>query len=767
MPRQVSLTEINTWVGGVHTDATPLTFPDNVSLSEVNFVLNSEGDRQRRLGMDFESGGSIITSSVNSSDTIGHSSYRWENAGGNEENAILVVQYGNELKFYDLDVTPLSDGLLDTETVSGSVESNSFSYATVDGILVVGTGENVINIFEYDEDTQLVSHTTDTLKIRDQFGVEDIVDGDNLSRANNLSIRPTTKTDEHIYNLRNQGWGIPRIDGNNETLKDPIDAVFDTLSVYPSNADLISAVLYEDANDSDNRTIKRFFARDLKGVSEGSTEAPKGYFIIDALNRGTSRFEEYQANIDKYSDTTLITIGELPEDRTPGGCLVVSEFAGRVFYTGFSGKVVDGDSKSPKMSSYILFSKTVRDSSEITQCYQSADPTSADDPELVDTDGGFVRIDEAFGIKALKNLQGSLFIFAKNGVWRLVGSSETGFSATNLRVFKLSDRGIVGTNSVVETENSILYWGTDGIYRVATNQFGDWEVVSLTRNKIDSTYDQISDTSKNKVQGQYDSFDKKVRWIYDISLTTTSPTKELVLDAQLGSFYFNDLYPLSGSIFPKVVGIYEANPYTIATQSSDVVVGSDNVVVGADNVTVDLITREAVTTDVGYIIVNSVSPTIKYGFGSYSVTDFYDWKSVDGTGIDAAAYMVTGYISGGDFQRNKQVLYLTTHFRRTETGFDESFNLLNPSSCLVQFQWDWTNNVASNRWSSEFQAYRLGRLYMPDDSSDEYEDGETVVSTRHKVRGRGKVLSIKFSSEPGKDCHIYGWSMVNLVQGNV
>ena len=146
----------------------------------------------------------------------------------------------------------------------------------------------------------------------------------------------------------------------------------------------------------------------------------------------------------------------------------------------------------------------------------------------------------------------------------------------------------------------------------------------------------------------------------------------------------------------------------------------------------------------------------------YTNTSFLDWGEVD-----AAAYMVTGYMSGGDFQRYKQVPYLTVHSRRTETGFDTEYNLLNQSSCKIQSMWEWTNSTNSNRWGREFEAYRLSRLWMPSNSSDEYDDGFSVVTTKNKLRGKGRVLSMKFSTSPGKNLHLYGWSMILGVNGNV
>jgi hypothetical protein len=41
--------------------------------------------------------------------------------------------------------------------------------------------------------------------------------------------------------------------------------------------------------------------------------------------------------------------------------------------------------------------------------------------------------------------------------------------------------------------------------------------------------------------------------------------------------------------------------------------------------------------------------------------------SYDNVGVDAPAYLLTGYLSGGDYQRNKQIVYMTAHFKKTET----------------------------------------------------------------------------------------------------
>src|SRR5215217_3704877 len=108
--RQVSAVEVNKFNAGLITDASPLTSPDNSSLEEVNMVLNIDGSRNRRLGMDYEVGGETVTTSVPDAGFIqvGISTYRWDNAGGDPEKSIEVVQFGNEVKFFDLDGETIS-----------------------------------------------------------------------------------------------------------------------------------------------------------------------------------------------------------------------------------------------------------------------------------------------------------------------------------------------------------------------------------------------------------------------------------------------------------------------------------------------------------------------------------------------------------------------------------------------------------------------------------------------------------------------------------
>lgn len=760
MPIQTADAEVNTFVGGLVTDASPLTFPDNASIAETNFVLDSDGTRRRRQGMDLESSASSIVTGLTLNNPMGHSSYRWENAGGDPDKSLLVVQFGNQVKFFDLDNDPISQTVIDTINFDASTYSKIFSYAQVDGILVIANGNKDVEVFEYDDSTTSITRTQTTLRIRDLFGVEDVADGVDLRDSNNVSLRQTTETDAHLYNLRNQSWGVPRRDDALQTLADPITKYKgDDSNRLPSNADTVTFALFPDANNSGNRIVDRFFPEFVRDNPPGNSHAATGHFIIDALNRGTSRLEAHQGMIDKYSNTTMIDINTLPLDTTPGGADVVVQYSGHIFYAGFSGDVTSGDAKSPRMSSYVLFSRLVRDTSDIGICYQEGDPTSDQAPDVQQTDGGFIRIDEAYGIRNMWVANNSLFIFAENGVWQIVGDDNAGFKATGFTVTKITDRGTVGPASVVGAKGAIYYWGDDGIYVVTQNEFGDWGAESITQDRIQNFYDGISSLSKTLAQGYFDSYDDKIRWVYDNKLDDTWNVKELVIDLSLNAFFTNEIYSPTGADLPKVIGLFESSPFTLSTEASSIVVDGDPVQVNGDPVQISITALQSTTRSVKYVIVTDITD-ITYSFGSYNNSDFVDFKSIDGVGTDAQATMITGYISGGDFSRQKILPMLTVHCLKTENGFTQTGDVITPlneSSCKVQAQWAWSDDIASNRWGTEFQAYRIRRPYFPANVSDSFETGQVVVSSKNKIRGIGPVISFQFKSEPLKDLKLLGW----------
>ncbi len=807
MPRTNQTAEFNTFVKGLITEASPLTFPENSSIDEDNFVLLRDGSRRRRLGMDFESsyqeiaGDLTFSPSLITSDnsSLVSKSYEWRNAGGNARNTFIVYQLMDKLFFFDSGARPLSSGLITSVRVplSGLAQDlqKSFSFATVDGILVVATGEKSVISYVYDDNSSTISESSSSLLIRDFFGVEDIVDGEDLLEGQGLTVRPDTIPSTHLYNLRNQTWAKNRatfIDGTGtvdveiedplnpgETTTvsvpvllpnnaDPIKTWNDYESTFPSNSDNINYGLLANPESSGDKTIQRFNVQSVKDNPVGTFRAPAGYFVIDALERGKSRVEEEEKLSSVYN--LSYRVNELPVDSTPGGASVVAEYAGRVWYAGFSGDIDGGDSQSPNMSSYVLYSQSVRNSSDINKCYQEADPTSEQVSDLIDTDGGYIRLDGAYNIQAMVNVSTGLAVFAENGVWMISGGGDYSFTANAQLINKVSEQGCISPDSIVLVEGTLMFWGSSGIFHLSKDQFGSWIVQSISDN-IQTYYDDIEESDKNNTKGIYDSYEKKVRWSYTTGTSEQEPIpKELVLDIVLQAFYPSTISKV-GNLFPRPIAPFKLDPFKSGEVSDDIVFGGDSVTYLSNQVAFTRKVRQASTREVAYFTISDITEDdIFFTVSSYKDNTFVDWKSFDGTGVDAPAFLLTGYINNGDYQRFKQVPYVYFHLRRTEDGFEELNGDLVPtsqSSCKVQSQWDWANSSTSGKWGREFQAYRYKRLYIPEDVNDDYDFGFSTIVTKNKLRGRGRVVSLLISTEEGKDLDLLGWSLTLGSNGNV
>lgn len=667
---------------------------------------------------------------------------------------------GNEIKVFNAGSYPLSGNLIYTYKFTSADPTKLLSFASVDGNLVVASGTDLIYVFKYT--SGVVTMSSSRLLIRDLFGVEDIVAGADLREGSNVTTRPSAQTGTHIYNLRNQTWAQPRKIAGPEDVRDLIQNFFANTSRFPSNSDVTTYSIYPDANDADDRLTDRFNWKDVAQNPIGTTPAPRGYFIIDALNRGNSRLEQ----INKlYSDHTQLQYKPtaLPLDRTPNGASCLVEYGGRIFYGGFSGEVQSGDKHSPNLSSYILFSQLVEDLTDITSCYQEGDPTSKEQPDLVDTDGGFIRIDGAYGIMKMINLGQALVVIASNGVWKVQGGSDYGFSATNYSVGKISNYGCSSPSSIVQIDNSLMFWSEDGIYTVAQNQFGDYVAENISQKTIQTFYESIDALDRREAKAVFDSYERKVYWVYGNRIGSGSSVMKLVFDLTLGAFYKFRVRSLEPMTYPKLVSGFNVPPYRLSSVFESVTVNGDQVTADGEVVTTTAVVQQSQSNETYYLILTGVSPTITYTFGLYRNTSFKDWETVDGLGVDARAYMLTGWMNNADNQRKKQVPYVSFHFNKTEDGFEDvdgDWVPRNQSGCLVSSQWDWANSPVSGKWSNKFQVYRFRRHFFPTSVNDPFDNGFATVTTRNKLRGSGKSLSLMIETEENKDCHILGWSMV-------
>lgn len=787
MPQARQLGEFNTFVGGLVTEASPLTFPENASLDEVNFVLNRDGTRRRRLGMDREEGLTPynVVYGTTPSNYTHISTFEWKDVAGIAGKTFMVCQIHDRLYVLDrADETLKSQSYLKYSTiVSGTSGVVPCSFASINGKLVVAYGAPYVLTLSYDSATELFTAGIEVVKIRDLFGVDYPAGEKDYYSPDYINTRPdsfstTAGIQTHMYNLRNQGWGVPRLEWEDTVSGSPIkiDPVYIYLlayASYPSNADSVTTSVYANVDEIDKNS-ERFNEEASQREEPARARAASGHFVIDLINRGASRKSSYEllTNITtgpyakanpgaavEYVNFFTQTV-DLPTDRTVGGIRLVSEFAGRVWYGGLSNEVVDGDARSPKLASYVFYSQLVEHDAQIAYCYQEGDPTDKEAPDRLDTDGGFIRLSGAYNIQKLVNIGSALIVLAENGVWAIRGSDSGTFNANNQTVEKVTEHGTLSPGSVVVVDNTVMYWSDDAIYHITQDQFGSYAAKEISIN-ISSLYQGISDESKLLVQGVFDSYDKKIRWVYD-NTASTATTKELVFDLVLAAFYQSSIGSLSTSQIPVAPVI--VSPYSTDNVDLDVVVGADDVLSDLDEVIAQSTAVTGGFREVAYLtLINSEdSLSTSFTFSTYNNTNFKDWESVDGAGVDAAAYLLTGYISTGDYQRQKQVPYVYFHFLRTETGFIDSgddLTVVGESSCKVRSQWDWANSATSGKWGKEFQAYRYKRLYMPTSAADEFDSGHSTIVTKNKLRGRGRVVSLLISTEEGKDMKLLGWGM--------
>ena len=691
--------ERNGFVRGFITEASPLTFPENASIDEENFVLNSDGYRQRRLGLDFEAG---YFNSIVQGDSIDavHSTTLWVNAGNNADRSILVIQSDSVLYFYDASVEPISNNFIGSVQVNNN--SKSVSYASINGILRI-VADGTFYALDIDDNDNITLSLLASLEVRDLIGVDD-----GLA----YNERPATLSDEHHYNLLNQGW-----------LDSQITDFFNSEGVYPSNADIASIGIKDDGSFDPSLILENY---------RGNSPAPKGKFIIDPFSPDRNALRSLQAGV------TLTGFD------TDGGKIdLITPYADRVF---FSGSVstdfnTSANSFAPNNTGTVFFTQILSGkNTPYNITYQLADPTASDIFELVATDGGSVRIAEAGKILHMEQIRESLLVMSSNGVWEISGPDDV-FRADDYSVKKLTNFGTINRESVVVAEDKIFYWSEHGIVSIYFDgHTRSLAVRSMSETTIQKYYDnKITKTSKLKAVGGYDIKTKTVRWLYNELQEGSNGIRsmELIFDIRLEAFYkFN--FPPAMPHLPPVLYL----------QTDLVNEPSRLKYLGR---TVDFV---------------GLSEFYNYTFLEYNNTKFKDYDTVD-----AKAYLLTGWEDFGETQRDKQLPYLTTHFTRTESGFtdDGNGNLspINPSGCLISTQWDFADHINSNKWTSPFQAYRLLRRYIPTDVNDTFDYGHQLITTKNRVRGAGRVFSFKMETEEEKDCIILGWAMKVTGRTNV
>jgi len=234
MPRQTGTSKlVNRNVLGLVTEASALAFPENSSQDELNMEIMRDGSRRRRRGVDLEEDSINFAPNSNdlniNDDDIWQSqvtSYKWESVNGNPELSFVVVQVGPTLAFFNSGAAPLTSGWNEDNNVEldqwdvdeDDIRPYKCQFTSGNGKLFV-SHQNLDPIkISYDELTDTISVSRIFLRVRDLEGLEDGLQ---------VNERPNTLSQEHTYNLRNQGWfpGVVKLrPGLGYPALDPIQA---------------------------------------------------------------------------------------------------------------------------------------------------------------------------------------------------------------------------------------------------------------------------------------------------------------------------------------------------------------------------------------------------------------------------------------------------------------------------------------------------------------------------------------------------------------
>lgn len=731
MARNTTVKKYVNFTKGLITEAEALTFPENASLDELNCIPTIKGNRQRRLGIDYETDYSLSSNTFDSND-IGNkevSTHTWEAVGGNGNLNFLVVQIGEILYFHDLAQSSISAGEktftvdLNDYLTSGqsNVGTDKVSIASGKGICFVVSKKIEPFYITYDPLTDTISTIEITVEIRDFNGLND-----NLR----VNENPSSLSKEHEYNLKNQGWINPP--GVSTSL---ISTYYSSQSNYPSNNQIWFIGKDTDENFSPTLLSKQDF---------GNTPAPRGRFILNA-------FFKDRSTVSGVSGITVDSVVNRPE--------AVAFFSGRVFYAGVQGASV---------GSNLYFSQILFDSFEnVGYCYQTADPTSENDSVLADADGGVISIPQIGTIKKLVPLDRFLVVFADNGVWAITGT-DTGFTAASYEVLDVSRVNCISGSSLTEVEGIPIWFSNQGIYTLEVNSIAkNLSVKNLTESTIQTYYDsEITATAKLNAQAKYDRASKTVVWLYkedDTGSNLKQYDRALLFDLRLGCFYpwkFSKL--ASNSPYPA--SLFNTSNLNIITTAEEVTDGMLLVTDGGETVTDSVLTTGANNTFLKFLTLIPTGSFSNYTFSELNSRSFFDWKTSNGTGVDFSSFIVTGYDLSEDIMRDKQIVYINTYLKRTEDVWelteDGDYVLQNPSSCFLQAQWQWADSANSNKWSSAQQIYRFNQNLLPNSSDLDFDNGFPVIITKNKLRGFGESLSLKFYSESGKDFNLLGWGIM-------
>lgn len=776
MPNQPTTSIENNFTGGLKTEFTGLNFPENACTDVDNCVFSLIGDVLRREGIDYEEGYQY-TGIQRANYAV--NSYKWNNVGGDGQTQVVVVQVGVTLYFYQSSNATVSNPLSTTRLTSTIdisdflVVGSSGDPAPIECQFSDGNGylfvfHPFLEPFFCTYSGGVITAAEINIQVRDFNGIPE--------PGIPINNRPASLTNEHTYNLYNQGWNqgaawqavdnlgtwSVAIGSHGFTVASGISGITngERVQIYATSEPSVNFVLVATGSVTGYSSTTLTIDVDSAGGGPGTFLS---YTIIPVnaglINTWLSAVGNYPSNADvwwQFKDDTNVfnpgtTVGNvtLNSGPAPKGYFILSAFlqdrssiasipdlagvettirpktgawfSGRVWYAGADvANPPTGDQPYYTWTENIYFSQVAVDSSQFGMCYQNNDPTSEDLFDLLPTDGGVITIQGSGAVYKLFPIQNGLLVFAANGIWFITGSEGLGFAANDYTITKISSVQSISGTSFINVLGWPVFWNEEGIYLVNTGKenipygHGGLVVENICLGTILSYYNGIPLQSKKFARGDYNPITFVISWLYR-SDNESSVTDRYQYDSQLNLNTANRaFYPYSISqATPNVHDIkYVAGPG--GSTSPDPVF---------KYLTSALTTRGGVF---GYYFTFSEER---------DDTNWVDFYSFDNVGVNYVSNFITGYKLHGQAQRRWQPGYVYM-FSRNDVS----------TSYKIQGIWDFATSGNSGKYSTvqiiNNDLTNFGMVYR-----------------RHRIRGQGLALQLQVISVDGQPFNIMGWTI--------
>lgn len=693
----------NNFVKGFLTEFSGFNFPENACAETLNCVFDQTGSVSRRPGLALEEVSTPPTVTYTSNSV--YTSFVWKSAGYRSENSFLVQQIDNTLHFYKL----LGDQLAENKTsFTFDLNTHGTGGSPGESVCQFANGSGRLFVSNPDTETFYIRYDSDNDTIDSQVVEVKIRDFRVLDDGYNIdeAMSHSLNDQEYLYNIKNQGWTDELLNGWRVQGN----------SSYPTKGQVWWYFRDSTANSipvyMNFAPVFRYKFQDL-----GKSLAPRGTFILDAFNQ------------DRDAVSGLSGLPSQTSRNKRPSCNAFMN--GRLFLSGVEADGYNG---------VVYFSNILKDAEDVLRFYQNGDPASEVNPQLLSNDGGTFIIPEAGKIIRMIPVKNTLVVFATNGVWVIQGNEGVGFTATDFTIEKISDEPCINNDSYIVVSTFPIWWTNEGIHTLQSSNVGAISSSSLTDKTIQSFFDEIPLASKRYVKSGYNTLTKEVFWIY--SSNEDYPRlydRVLVLNIKTEGFY---LHSLPNTY--KIVDIVSP-PVAESTTTTESVVDSLGATV------TNSLGATVTTTVIGDYNPDSLGNikfviqynTNKIGFAKFSNTNLLDWEDLSAPGVSYDSYFITGPRVRGEGQRKFQETYITV-FSRYKSN----------ASCWMHSIWDYGNNTNSNRWGTPQQ------VLAPNSNFD-------YTNRRLKIRGNGRAVQFKFTSESNKPFDILGWSAFETINERV